>query len=117
MATAGAVPTPVADPAGTNSPTPREAPVLIHNRFRIYKFTDFENFDTESFIGYWDPIGKENELKFDSPDVITRGIDKTLKANEEINIFYSVYKLLMIKLEVELMNKLSEMEKYYTCKK
>ena len=37
MATAGAVPTPVADPAGTNSPTPREAPVLIHNRFRIYR--------------------------------------------------------------------------------
>ena len=61
-----------------------------NNRFKIYKFTDFENFGPDSFLGYWDPLGKENKAFFDSPDVVTRGIDKTLKDNEEINIFYSV---------------------------
>jgi hypothetical protein len=61
-----------------------------NQRFRVYKFTDFEDFDSESFIGFWDPLGKENELSFDSPDVLTRDINKSLNDNEEVNIFYSV---------------------------
>ena len=37
MSTAGAQPTPIADPAGTNPPEQRDLPKLIHNRFRIYR--------------------------------------------------------------------------------
>tara|TARA_Y100001978_G_scaffold1466_1_gene1174 strand:- start:310 stop:1371 length:1062 start_codon:yes stop_codon:yes gene_type:complete len=62
-----------------------------NNRFRVYRFNNFGNFDKESFIGFWYPLGKENKYIYDSPDIITPDIRKKLNSNSPLKIIYSVY--------------------------
>ena len=47
-----------------------------YQRFRVYKFNEFSEFNQDKFIGYWDPLGKNNKYSLNSPDILTKDIHK-----------------------------------------
>ena len=61
-----------------------------NKRFKVYRAKNFSDFSNNSFIGYWDPLGKENNYTFDSPEIITPDIRKKIDNGSSLEILYFI---------------------------
>lgn len=58
-------------------------------RFKIYKFTDFNNLSEDDFIGYFVPYDRSKNIVIDTPEVITNDINKEVFLNEKFYLAFS----------------------------
>lgn len=66
--------------------------VSANNKFEVYKFENFENFNKDSLIGYWYPLfSRVNLFTVGHPDVLTQDISKIVSKDQPFLLTYSIY--------------------------